>query len=765
MSSSRKTYSVYGITSIVAISGMLLGIESASLSNVLNSQSFEDYFTPLTMWEMIMVESGNAIVGCVLSGALYDNIGCIFTFQLAGILWIAGTIVVVFSPYIPLIVLGRCLKGASLGFISTGIPVYISETIPSKSKGRSMSMVQLSSGIGGLVMYFCNYYCQRYYSSVFFKYSWAYEGIPSVFLFIACFFLPESPKWLAYKSRWSEAAKSLNKIRNYNGLEHIYDEKLDEKDYVLRAYTAGPEIRNCTYGHIFGKKYWKHTFIGIITQVLVSLTAMGILSNYFIYVCEVCGVPAQDVQLFMSSQYIIIIVFTLFPIFLLDDCRRKDCLVFGFFILGIANLTIFIVAKVFGEPVEETVIFSPFDFDLFEVPASFFLAVFLFLYAIYAATIVSTSWLYIGEIFPVMARAKGSAVCMCAAWITNANLALFHPIIMEYVGIWIFMFTALSCIGGSLIFSTFPETRDLNEIGIESIFMDKIEQIQDVPDMDFLVSKAINDGMKQSKDLDYHHQNHSRVIPKEDSNDEDGDDRSIDHVIEVERELHDDEDVSDFIGDASEDEIEDGGDGDGEDNEPLTGGTPIGEPCLIQLRDSLSSTSLFTKDSKEENEFKIDGSNSPASETAVTAALETDYRPPAILRPVYHRSQRNNDGEKYKGVSEFINEYNVNTADNTSLEESYYSSDWFENVPPKISKRNNHKRLKVSPDSGNLFFHGNREGSPKKAGITYEPTAFLNYDTLQKNHKTSVVDESSDNNDSIPAIDKLNFSKPSFRIN
>lgn len=58
---SSKTYNVYGITSIVAISGFMIGLESSSLTAFLTSPQFISYFGKLDKWDHGLIASSNSI--------------------------------------------------------------------------------------------------------------------------------------------------------------------------------------------------------------------------------------------------------------------------------------------------------------------------------------------------------------------------------------------------------------------------------------------------------------------------------------------------------------------------------------------------------------------------------------------------------------------------------------------------------------------------------------------------------------------------------
>lgn len=255
----------------------------------------------------------NILVGCISSGFINDNHGCIPSFQIAALFWISGTAVACFLPFIYLVVVGRILKGIAMGMISSIVPVYVSETIQRKRKGNSLAIIYLHSTIGTLLIYYMSFFLQKYFEDeLSFKYAWACEGIPGVILILLTFFLPESPKWLASKGKWLEAAKNLEKLQAINTTKQNRRGEIDDRSYVLCAYTAGTEIKGCGFGDLFKKKYYSHTSVGLFTQFFVHTSCAGSLMYFFDYLCATCGLNGDHKYLFVSVQYIVLAMFTFF---------------------------------------------------------------------------------------------------------------------------------------------------------------------------------------------------------------------------------------------------------------------------------------------------------------------------------------------------------------------------------------------------------------------------------------------------------------------
>lgn len=596
-----------------------------------------------------------------------------------------------------MVVIGRLIKGLAMGILSSLIPVYVAETIVKKAS--SISFVQLNAAISGLAMYYIAYFFPVLMPNEYsFRFAWAIEALPAIAIFILSFFLPESPKWLATKSRWGQAAKNLDKIKAYQNGKPQEKTNRDDREYVLRAYTSGPEIRNSSYDKIFGKKYWKHTVLGISTQVFVQLTSVQVLMNYFLFICELCGIEEHSLIFVSSALNVVQVIFTLVPLFILDNTRRRDSLTFGLIILSVSFLALFIIILTFGEHFTHEGFDLLFRFEMFDEPASAVLAIFLFINAVYSSTVLSASWLYAGELFPGPARAKGASICMCASWMVNTTMGLVLPILFKYIGPWTFATLALFSFVGGIALMFLPETRDLGEYELYSIFNFNNEP--------FPRQKLVSDKKKKkSKEAILGLESKEAVVNKP----------QFEHALTYEQQQ-----------------------GNGKVQlESLTGGfttSPTSETVTeietgVELETAREYMKPFSSETNSALRQETDPDSSQVEDildiyTSGGALDEED----AISPNTYYSSDWS---QGYQGVQ------GAATTDNYEEEEE-------EEAPAKISlissKSSTRESTMKPPQSGNAYFHANREGSPIKAGLTYEPTTFLQFDSLRVALRTNILD-------------------------
>lgn len=111
---------------------------------------------------------------------------------------------------------GRFFIGLAVGSLSTAVPTYNSEISPAEVRGAMVGTWQLSVTLGIMVSYWIgfgtNYISDT--SSISWRLPLAIQAIWALGLFVGCFFIPYSPRWLLSKGRDEEALNVLAYVRN-----------------------------------------------------------------------------------------------------------------------------------------------------------------------------------------------------------------------------------------------------------------------------------------------------------------------------------------------------------------------------------------------------------------------------------------------------------------------------------------------------------------------------------------------------------------------
>lgn len=154
-----------------------------------------------------------ATVITTFSGAVSDWLGRRPMLIISSLFYFVSGLVMLWSPNVYVLLLARLLDGFGVGLSVTIVPVYISETAPSEIRGLLNTLPQFM-GSGGMFLSYCMVFGMSLMNSPNWRLMLGVLFIPSlVYLVLAVFWLPESPRWLVSKGRMLEAKHVLQKLR------------------------------------------------------------------------------------------------------------------------------------------------------------------------------------------------------------------------------------------------------------------------------------------------------------------------------------------------------------------------------------------------------------------------------------------------------------------------------------------------------------------------------------------------------------------------
>lgn len=118
------------------------------------------------------------------------------------------------SGQIAAIFVGRFIAGLGVGCASMVTPLYVSENAPRAIRGALTGIYQLFITCGIMLAFWINYGSLLHISGdAVYIVPLVMQGLPAVLLFGSMWMCNESPRWLARKDRWDEAASTLSLVR------------------------------------------------------------------------------------------------------------------------------------------------------------------------------------------------------------------------------------------------------------------------------------------------------------------------------------------------------------------------------------------------------------------------------------------------------------------------------------------------------------------------------------------------------------------------
>ncbi|KAK6457887.1 high-affinity glucose transporter [Scheffersomyces xylosifermentans] len=457
---------VYIIASISCISGMMFGFDISSMSAFIGEADYNRFFnTPSSTIQ-------GFITSCMALGSFFGSIASSFISEpfgrrasliLCAFFWMVGAAIQSSSQNRAQLMIGRIISGFGVGFGSSVAPVYGSELAPRKIRGLIGGLFQFSVTLGILIMFYICYGLHFINGVGSFRIAWGIQIVPGLILFVGCFFIPESPRWLAKHGYWDEAEQIVSLIQAKGDREN--PDVLIEISEIKEQVLLEENLKSFTYYDLFRKKYIKRTFTAVFAQIWQQLTGMNVMMYYIVYIFNMAGYENNANLVASSIQYILNTVATVPALYLMDKIGRRRLLIGGaifmmIFQFGVAGiLGNYSVAVPGGLPGNPTVRIRIPD-DNKSAAKGVIACCYLFVVS-FACSWGVGIWVYCSEVWGDSAsRQRGAAVSTAANWILNFAIAMYTPSSFKNITWKTYIIYACFCLVMAVhVYFGFPETK------------------------------------------------------------------------------------------------------------------------------------------------------------------------------------------------------------------------------------------------------------------------------------------------------------------
>ncbi|KAG0318186.1 hypothetical protein BGZ99_005814 [Dissophora globulifera] len=454
---------VYFLGAFATIGGMLFGFDISSMSGVVGTQRYQDYFhKPSSSLQGGIVASmaAGSFLGALLAGPLGDKISRKRTIMLGACIWIVGSIIQCASVNVGMLIVGRIINGIAVGLCSMIVPVYQSEIAPKDVRGRIVSLQQWAITWGILIQYFIQYGCSFIESNAAFRIPWGVQVVPGLILLAGMTLFPYSPRWLADKGRDQEALQVLADLRAGGNQNDPYVQA--EFKEIQDAITFDRTQAARSYLELFRHPYGRRVFLGMALQSWSQLTGMNVAMYYIVFIFQGAGITGQNANLQASSiQYVLNVVMTIPAIMFIDRWGRRPVLLVGSTLMALWLFLIgglmgrFGSASTFEGNTTTTWAISGNDTASHAVIACSYLFVCSF-----AISWGPVSWTYPAEIYPLRVRSKAVSLSTASNWAFNFILAYAVPPALEHIQYRTYFIFAGFCVAMTIhVFFMYPETK------------------------------------------------------------------------------------------------------------------------------------------------------------------------------------------------------------------------------------------------------------------------------------------------------------------
>lgn len=462
----KKPSYLLGISFVSTIGGFLFGYDTAVISgcNTFLEQHF-DLSAAALGWLVSSALLGT-ILGCIVAGSITDKLGRKKALILAAIcltisafgsmlppqflgnmekaFWITAD---AGSSFIFLIVV-RIIGGVGVGITSVVAPIYISELSLPKNRGKMVSMYQLSITLGILLAFLVDWVvltnagdgagivsneANGFWNWLFVDELWRGmfgTEIPIALLFLILLItVPETPRWLISKGRFSEAKEIMVKIHS----EEYANEQMVEIEKVVEVKSGGSKELLKPFLRV-------PLIIGILLPMFSHLSGIAAIM-YF--APNIINESVQSVESSFLGAVLVGVVnsaFTFVAILNIEKFGRRKLLLIG--VIG-AFLSLMGVGI------------------LFAVGSQYVIIPLLMYVASFAFSFGPIVWVIISEIFPTRIRGLAVSIGSFSLMVTGFVVTFTNPILLETIKAsgTFFLYASLTLPAIWFIWKFVPETK------------------------------------------------------------------------------------------------------------------------------------------------------------------------------------------------------------------------------------------------------------------------------------------------------------------
>ncbi|RDW69207.1 MFS sugar transporter-like protein [Coleophoma cylindrospora] len=467
-----KINNVYFLALIATVGGMLFGFDISSMSAIIGTSQYIDYFdhpTTIRQGGITAALAGGSVIGAIVAGPISNKAGRRKVIFFACIWWLLGTSLQAGAVDVAMLVVGRFVNGICVGITSSQVPVYLAEIAQKDKRGSILVIQQWAIEWGIFIMYFIGYGCSFMKGSASFRTAWAMQLVPCVILMAGLPFLPESPRWLAKVGRNEEAIQVLANIQAGGDVgDPIVVAEWEEISTILIAERESEG----GWRKYFKNGMWKRTFCGTSVQAWQQLSGANVMTYYVVYIFEMANLTGNINLISSGIQYAIFIIGTAATFFFVDKTGRRPLLIYGALGMGICMFVVGGVLGTYGTYLPDglngnlTVKVQVTGSPSYTVIAFCYLMV-----LIYSLTLAPIAWVYAAEVWSLETRATGMALASIANWLFNFAIGFFIPPGFQSISWKLFIVFGVLCFSAAVqAFVSYPETCGKSIEEIEELF-------------------------------------------------------------------------------------------------------------------------------------------------------------------------------------------------------------------------------------------------------------------------------------------------------
>lgn len=329
-----NTIYIYLVACLSAIGGFLFGYDTGIISGAMIF--IRDVFGLNEWWQEAIVSSTllAAWVFSILSGSANDRIGRKPVIVLSSLFFVIGSLLMGLAWNEVSLLVGRLVVGGGVGLASMTVPMYIAEVAPSSIRGQ-LVMINMCCITGG--QFFASviaYWFSFIKGGEGWRFMLGFAAVPAAVQFFAFLAMPESPRWLVSKKKYTEAKLVLAKIRPQGANIDAEFNAIRESDFqARRAQGAQSDRDESTLQRILANQpVRKALFVGCLLQMVQQISGINTVMYYSASIFEMSGVYSKQKALLLSAATALInFIFTIVGYNLVERAGRRKLTLYSLF--------------------------------------------------------------------------------------------------------------------------------------------------------------------------------------------------------------------------------------------------------------------------------------------------------------------------------------------------------------------------------------------------------------------------------------------------
>jgi sugar porter (SP) family MFS transporter len=385
----------YRISIVAAIGGLLFGFDTAIINGAIV------FLKRQFSWSEIQTEiaASSLLLGCVIgasvAGVLSDRFGRRRILLLSAAIFAVSSVATALPNSLGLFCAARMVAGTAIGIASLLCPLYIAEVSPAGIRGILVGLNQLAIVTGIMISYLVGWALSSLGPESW-RWMFASAALPSILFYLALFWVPESPRWLAKEQRYGEALTVLGRLGEFDAggrLEEIKAAIAEEGGSLAQLFQPGLRLP---------------LIIGITLAIFQQITGINTILYYgSIIFTEQAGAQSASAALWANVVIgAVNVVCTIASLFIIDRLGRKTLLMIASGGMGISLAILGLI------------------FLLQPSAGSLVLALILCYVGFFSVGMGPTVWVVIAELFPTRIRGRAMSIATISLWVACMFITL-----------------------------------------------------------------------------------------------------------------------------------------------------------------------------------------------------------------------------------------------------------------------------------------------------------------------------------------------------